>query len=226
MGRKIASLWEMDVFAKCSLPPGHHLLDLKWVYDYKTDPDGNIIVGKEKARLVAMGFCQRPEDFGETAAPVARMTSVRVVLAWAAVQDLDIFQFDCKTTFLHARQIKAALYGLRQSAYEFYVLLSSLILSLGLSQCKCDHGVFFGTWTTPPDSSISMPADGSPLVLFIPVHVDDGLGITNSPSLYLWFLQSLSRCLHVVDLGVCSKFLSIVIVRDCATRRLWLSSQV
>ena len=248
MGCEIASLREMDAFAECSLPPGCRLLDLKWVYDYKTDPDGNIIVGKEKACLVVMGFRQRPEDFGETAAPVARMTSVHVVLAWAAVQDLDIFQFDCKTTFLHARlrhniycrlfsgwpmaqpgnvlQIKAALYGLCQSAYEFYVLLSLLILSLGLSRCECDHGVFFGTWTTPPDSSVSMPADGSLLVLFVPVHVDDGLGITNSPSLYLWFLQSLSRHLHVVDLGVCSKFLSIVIVRDRAARRLWLSSQV
>jgi len=114
-----------------------------------------------------MGFCQRPEDFGETAAPIARMTSVSVILAWAAIKDLDIFQFDCKTAFLHARlhhdiycrpfsgwpmeksgtvlKIQAALYGLRQSAYEFYILLSSLLLSLGLFQCECDHGVFFGT---------------------------------------------------------------------------------
>ena len=248
MDREIASLRGMDAFAECSLPPGRRLLDLKWVYDYKTDPEGNIIDGKEKARLVAMGFCQRPEDFGETAAPVARMTSVCVILAWAAIQDLEIFQFDCKTVFLHARlrhdiycrpfsgwpmeksgtvlKIQAALYGLCQSAYEFYILLSSLLLSLGLSHCECDHGVFFGTWTTPPDPGISMPPDGSPLVLFVPIHVDDGLGVTNSPSLYLWFLHSLSHRLHIVDLGVCSKFLSIVIIRDCPARRLWLSSQV
>ena len=103
MDREIASLREMDAFAECPLPHGRRLLDLKWVYDYKTDPEGNIIVGKEKARLVAMGFRQRPEDFGETAAPVARLTSVRVILAWAAVQNLEIFQFDCKTAFLHAR---------------------------------------------------------------------------------------------------------------------------
>ena len=248
MDREIASLREMDAFAECPLPHGRRLLDLKWVYDYKTDPEGNIIVGKEKARLVAMGFRQRPEDFGETAAPVARLTSVRVILAWAAVQDLEIFQFDCKTAFLHARlrhdvycrpfsgwplaqvgnvlKIQAALYGLRQSAYEFYVLLSSLLLAMGLSRCECDHGVFFGSWTTPPDPSVSMPQDGSPLVLFVPVHVDDGLGVTNSLPLYLWFLKSLSHRLHIVDLGVCSKFLSIVIVRDRTARRLWLSSQV
>jgi len=71
-----------------------------------------------------------------------------------------------------------------------------------------------------------MPPDGSLLVLFIPIHVDDSLGVTNSHSLYLWFLHSLSRRLHIVDLGVCSKFLSFVIVRDRTARRLWLSSQV
>jgi len=103
MNCEITSLHDMDAFAECSLPPGRCLLDLKWVYDYKTDPDGNIIAGKEKARLVAMGFCQRLEDFGEAAAPIARMTSVGVILAWAAIKDLDIFQFDCKTAFLHAR---------------------------------------------------------------------------------------------------------------------------
>ena len=155
MDREITSLRDMDAFAECSLPPGRRLLDLKWVYDYKTDPDGNIIAGKKKARLVAMGFCQRPEDFGETAAPIARMTSVSVILAWAAIKDLDIFQFNCKTAFLHAclhhdiychpfsgwpmeksgtvLKIQAALYGLHQSAYEFYILLSSLLLSLGIS---------------------------------------------------------------------------------------------
>jgi hypothetical protein len=72
------------------------------------------------------------------------------------------------------------LYGLRQSAYKFYMLLMSLLLNLGMIRCKVDHGVFFGKWISPPDSSITMPADGSPLVLYVPIHVDDGLAITDS----------------------------------------------
>jgi len=123
-------------------------------------------------------------------------------------------------------KIQAALYRLQQSAYQFYILLSSLILSLGLSHCKCDHSVFFGSSTTPLDPSISMPPDGLPLVLFILVYVDDGLGVTNSHLLYLWFLQSLACHLHIVDLCICSKFLSIVIVLDCAAHRLWLFLQI
>ena len=123
-------------------------------------------------------------------------------------------------------KIQAALYGLKQSAYKFYILLSFLLLTLGLSRCECDYGIFFSVWTAPSALDISMPSDGSPLVLFVPVHINDSLGITNSQSLYLWFLKSLSRCLHIVDLGVCFKFLNIVIVCKRSAYKLWLSSQV
>ena len=60
-------------------------------------------------------------------------------------------------------------------------------------RCEVDHGVFFGEWKSSPDPSVNMPLDGSPLVLYIPLHVDDGLGITNSPSLYTWFISVLSK---------------------------------
>ena len=70
-----------------------------------------------------------------------------------------------------------------------------------------------------------MPPSGL-LVLYVPLHVDDGLGITNSSSLYSWFLRTLSTRLHIVDLGPCSKFLSILIIRDRVNRKIWLSSHV
>ena len=123
-------------------------------------------------------------------------------------------------------KIVAALYGLRQSAYEFYMLFFNLIIAIGLSRCSVDHGVFYGEWTSPPDPSIPMPIDGSPLCLIVPIHVDDGLGVTNSSPLYKWFLASLSQRLHIVDLGTCAKFLSMVITRDRSSRKLWLSSHL
>ena len=58
---------------------------------------------KEKACLVAQGINQCPGQFDETYALVAEMSSVHILLTWAAVHDLEIFQFDCKTTFLHAK---------------------------------------------------------------------------------------------------------------------------
>ena len=110
--------------------------------------------------------------------------------------------------------------------FEFYTLFSSLLLSLGMTHCEVDHGVFFGTWTSAPDPSIPLPVDGRPLVLYVPLHVDDGLAVTNSPSLYSWFLKMLAARLLIVDLGQCSKFLSIVIIRDRPNRWLWLSSHL
>jgi hypothetical protein len=100
------------------------------------------------------------------------------------------------------------------------------LLDLGMIRCEVDHGVFIGVWTSSPDPSVPMPVNGRPLVLYVPIHVDDGLGITNSPPLYAWFLSTLSKRLHIVDLGSCSKFLSILILRDRPNRRIWLSSHV
>jgi hypothetical protein len=93
-------------------------------------------------------------------------------------------------------------------------------------RCDVDHGIFMGEWQSPPDPSIAMPADGGPLLLYVPLHVDDGLAVTNSTPLYLWFLKTLAVRLHIVDLGHCSKFLSILILRDRPNRRLWLSSRI
>ena len=116
-----------------------------------------------------------------------------------AVHDLEI-QFDCKTAFLHVKihhslfahpfpgfsvsdpdkvlHILVALYGLCQSSFEFYTLLMLLLLDLGMVHCEVDHGVFFGEWTSPPASMITMPLSGAPLVLYVPVHVNNGLAVT------------------------------------------------
>lgn len=132
----------MGAFEEADLPAGEHPIGLKWVFAHKTDSVGVNILGKEKAQLVAQGFNQCPGQFNETYAPVAKMTSVQVLLAWAAVQDLKIYQFDCKTAFLHTKichpiyacqipgyphsnskkvlHILVTLYGLHQSAFEFY----------------------------------------------------------------------------------------------------------
>ena len=90
--------------------------------------------------------------------------------------------------------------------------------------CEVDHGIFLAEWTSAPDSSIAMPTDGSHLVLYVPLHVDNGLTITNSWTLYLWFLEVLSKC--IIDLGECLKFLSIVIICDHPSHQMWLLSHL
>ena len=103
MRREVDSLDQRKAFERTVLPPGRKAIGVRWTYNYKYNPDGSIIRGKEKARLVAQGFSQRPEDFGETYAPVVKLSSVRILLAYANHYDLEIMSFDIKTAFLHAR---------------------------------------------------------------------------------------------------------------------------
>jgi len=102
-----------------------------------------LLLGLMLWSAVAQGFTGSycPGQYTETYAPVAKLVSVRILLAWVA---LWVRQFDCKTAFFYAkicrplyvRQIPGyplsnpteglcilvALYGLGQSAYEFYRL--------------------------------------------------------------------------------------------------------
>ena len=67
-------------------PVGYRLIDLKWVYKVKQDERGATV--KYKARLIARGFMQREGiDFEVVFASMARMESVRLLLAMAAVKD-------------------------------------------------------------------------------------------------------------------------------------------
>jgi hypothetical protein len=248
MEREMDSLRSRNAFEPCVLPSGRKPIGVRWVYAYKYNPDGTIIRGKEKARLLAQGFSQRPEDFDETYAPVAKMTSIRIILAFAAVNNLEIMASDVKTAFLHCRlrsdiycrpipgqtplsapntvlRILVALYGLRQSAYEFYMLLVRSFNALGLQRCDVDHAVFYGTWTVPPDPSIPPLPGNAPLYAIIPVHVDDGLIVCNSVPLYSWIISQLQKTIEIIDMGPASLYLGICITRDRTRRKLWLSQK-
>jgi hypothetical protein len=75
-------------------------IGLKWVFRTKRDATGNI--SKYKARLVAKGYVQQlGMDFDEVFTPVARLESVRLLLAYAAGQGWPIHHMDVKSAFLN-----------------------------------------------------------------------------------------------------------------------------
>jgi hypothetical protein len=72
----------------------------KWVFKKKLRPDGTI--DKYKARLVAKGYTQKEDEyFFDTYSPVARLTTIRVLLSLAASHGLLVHQIDVKTAFLN-----------------------------------------------------------------------------------------------------------------------------
>ncbi|GJT81622.1 zinc finger, CCHC-type containing protein [Tanacetum coccineum] len=87
--------WELT-----DLPSGCKALGCKWILKRKMKVDGSI--DKYKARLVIQGFRQNKGiDFFDTYAPVARISTIRLLLALTALHDLVIHQMDVKTAFLN-----------------------------------------------------------------------------------------------------------------------------
>ena len=114
---------------------GKFVVTSKWIYKIMHVADGNI--EKYKARFIARGFSHKEGiDYKHTFVLVGRYTSIRTILALAAVMKWKIHQMDVKTTFLngvveeqvyveqplvfktndrktHVCKLKKALYGLK-----------------------------------------------------------------------------------------------------------------
>ncbi|GJS17582.1 zinc finger, CCHC-type containing protein [Tanacetum coccineum] len=97
---EIGSIMENNTWVLSDLPPGCKPLGCKWIFKRKIKVDGTI--DKFKARLVIQGFRQK-EGIGyfDTYAPVARITTIRLLLALAAIHNIVIHQMDVQTTFLN-----------------------------------------------------------------------------------------------------------------------------
>nr|GFB05447.1 ribonuclease H-like domain, reverse transcriptase, RNA-dependent DNA polymerase [Tanacetum cinerariifolium] len=145
---------------------------------------------KHKARLVAKGYIEEHGiDFEEVFAPVARMETIRLLLAIATNNKWEVHHLDVKYAFLH-RDLKEevyitqpegfikrqdngkvyglikALYGLRQAPRAWNIKLDNSLKSLDFKKCALEQAIY----TKKTKDSI----------LLIGVYVDD-LIITGTP---------------------------------------------
>ena len=131
----------------------------KWIFKKKVSSDGST---KYKAKLVARVFSQiRGMDYQDTYSPVVRYTSLRLLFAYGAKLDLDIFHYDVDTPFLHGTleetvylqqpegflnqtnenkvyHLKKAIYGLKQGSRVWNQKLDSVFKKLNLQKSKYD----------------------------------------------------------------------------------------
>jgi hypothetical protein len=93
-----------------------NIVGIKWVFHNKQDEFE--VVTRNKARLVAKGYSQvEGLDFKETFAPVVRLESIRILLAYAARHDFKLYQMDVKSTFLN-EPIKEEVYVEQPQSFE------------------------------------------------------------------------------------------------------------
>jgi hypothetical protein len=83
-------------------------------------------VTRNKARLLAKGYSQvEGLNFDETFAPVARLESIRILLAYSTHHDFKLYQMDVNSAFLNG-SIKEEVYveqppGFKSEEYPNYV---------------------------------------------------------------------------------------------------------
>lgn len=197
------------------LPTGKSLVGCRWVYKIKTRFDGSI--ERYKARLVAKGYTQEYGiDYEETFAPVARLTSVRSLLAIAAARQWELFQMDVKNAFLYGDleeevymkpppgishepnkvcKLRRALYGLKQAPRAWFSKFSATVEELGFVSSPYDTALF-----------IRKTANGT---IFLLLYVDDMI-ITGDVFFGIDDLkQSLCHTFEMKDLGHLSYFLGL-----------------
>jgi hypothetical protein len=137
------------------------------VFRNKQDKHG--VVTRNKARLVAKGYAQVAGlDFEETFAPVSRLESIHILLAYAAHHSFRLFQLDVKSAFLngpikeevyveqppgfederypdHVCKLSKALYGLKQAPRAWYECLRDFLITNAFKVGKADPTLFAKT---------------------------------------------------------------------------------
>ncbi|GJU07395.1 retrovirus-related pol polyprotein from transposon TNT 1-94 [Tanacetum coccineum] len=81
-----------DVWELVPQPRNMTIIGSKWVFRNKLDDNG--VVSRNKARLVSQGYNQQEGiDYDETYALVARLESIRILLAYAYALDFKLFKW-------------------------------------------------------------------------------------------------------------------------------------
>ena len=214
---EIFSIEKNNTWILFDLPEGFKAIGLKWVFKIMRNADGSI--SKYKARLVAKGYVQRNGiDYDEVFAHVARIETIRLVIALAASYGWEIHHLDVKTAFLHGElkeevyvsqperfeikgkedkvhKLNKALYGLRQAPRAWNIKLNRILQEFGFTRCSKEPSLY--------------KREDKKGVLMVCVYVDD-LHVTGSSlASTVEFKQEMASKFEMSDLGRLTYYLGI-----------------
>lgn len=189
------------------------------MYKLKKDANGQVV--KHKARLVAKGYVQQYGiDYEEVFSPVARIETIRLLLALASKQGWQVHHLDVKSAFLNGElqeevymsqpegfvkeqqqnkvyRLFKALYGLRQAPRAWNARLHRCLKGLGFVRCPQEHDVY------------TRRKAGE--VLVVGIYVDDLIVTGTNVAEIKKFKEQMSTEFDMSDLGLLSYYLGIEI---------------
>lgn len=116
MNDEMKSLHKNNTWTICKLPEDRKAIASKWIYTVKTDQNGK--VNRFKARLVAQGFSQKfGIDYNHVFAPVAKHSTLRILLSIASKENFIVKHLDVKTAFLNGK-LQETIYMKQPAGYE------------------------------------------------------------------------------------------------------------
>ncbi|GJX73513.1 retrovirus-related pol polyprotein from transposon TNT 1-94 [Tanacetum coccineum] len=161
-------------------------------------------------------------DYFDTYSPVTRITSIRMVLAIAALRNLEVHQMDVKTAFLNGdleeeiymnqpegfiapgqeskvcRLVKS-LYGLKQAPKQWHQKFDHTMLESGFKINECDKCVYV--------------KDTSSGYVILCLYVDDMLTIGSNDKMIKSTKDMLKSKFVMKDMGLADVILGIKIIR-------------
>ncbi|KAJ9556796.1 LOW QUALITY PROTEIN: hypothetical protein OSB04_011410 [Centaurea solstitialis] len=218
---EIDSILQNHTWELVDLPPGCKPLGYRWMFKKKMKADGTI--DKYKARLVIKGYRQKEGlDYFDTYLPVTRITSIRLVLAIAAIRNLQIHQMDVKTAFLNGEldeeiymeqpegfvakgkenkvcKLVKSLYGLKQAPKQLHQKFDQAMLESGFKISERDKCVYM--------------KDTAHGYVILCLYVDDMLIIDSDDKMIKSTKDMLKSKFDMKDMGLADVILGIKITR-------------
>lgn len=211
-------LYKNDTWTLTKRPEKAHVIDSKWVFKRKEN-NGILIY---KARLVARGFKQRNGlDYEETYSPVAKLTTLRILLATINHKQLYARQMDVKSAFLHGFlkeeiymavpegidtasdqvcRLNKALYGLKQAPHCWNQRFNEFMKTLKFEISQNDECLFI------KESTVS--------TTYLLLYVDDIIIASTGKTEMLSIKGKLETEFDMTDIGDIKEFLGIEITRS------------
>jgi hypothetical protein len=235
---ELQSIFKNDTAVACDLPIGAKAIGTQWVFAVKRNEKNEII--RHKARLVVLGNHQREgKDYFETFSPTVNVKSIKLLLALATQEDLEIKQIDFETAFLNAEikediyirvpqgyfkiaqglkkgmvlKLLKALYGLKQAPREWWTLLDSKLKELGYKTCALDECLYVKI------------VNGKRI--YLTLYVDDTLAFFPKSLESVWNTDKnlITTQFKIKDMGDCQWILNMAVERDRIKKTLTLSQQ-